>query len=115
MQNKRQGDQRANGLIPDDALLFWLTGKLYCEKCRTPMQGCSGTSGHNGTKHDYYVCGTARKRKCSLKYVKKDKIGAIVCFMLSHCLNDMELRASLAVDVAVYFQKEHGDKAALRN
>lgn len=108
--NKRQGGQRANGLTQEEVPRFWLTGKLYCGKCGTPMQGCSGTSSHNGTKHYYYVCGVARKKACSLKYVKKDKIEAIVCFMLSQCLKDTELLASLAVDVAAYYQKEHEDK-----
>lgn len=108
--NKRQGGQRANGLTQEEAPRFWLTGKLYCGKCGTPMQGCSGTSSHNGTKHYYYACGAARKKNCSLKYVKKDKIEAIVCFMLSQCLKDTELLASLAVDVAAYYQKEHEDK-----
>lgn len=108
--NKRQGGQRANGLTPDEAPRFWLTGKLYYGKCGTPMQGCSGTSGHGGATYYYYACGAARKKKCSLKYVKKDKIEAIACFMLSECLKDTELLASLAVDVAAYYQKEHEDK-----
>lgn len=108
--NKRQGGQRANGLTPEEAPRFWLTGKLYCGKCGTPMQGCSGTSSHKGAKHYYYACGAARKKKCLLKYVKKDKIEAIACFMLSECLKDTELLASLAVDVAAYYQKEHEDK-----
>ncbi len=30
--NKRQGRQRANGLTPDEAPRFWLTGKLYYGK-----------------------------------------------------------------------------------
>ncbi len=110
IQNKRQGGQQANGLTQEEAPRFWLTGKLYCGKCGTPMQGCSGTSSHNGTKHYYYACGAARKKACSLKYVKKDKIEAIACFLLSGCLNDSELLASLAVDVAAYYQKEHEDK-----
>jgi len=42
-------------------------GQLYCGKCGTPMQGCSGTSSHNGTKHYYYACGAARKKSCSLR------------------------------------------------
>ncbi len=114
IQNKRQGGQRANGLTPEEVPRFWLTGKLYCGKCGTPMQGCSGTSGHKGAKHYYYACGAARKRKCSLKYVKKDKIEAIACFMLSQCLKDSEMLASLAVDVAEYYKKEHEDTGLYR-
>ncbi len=111
--NKRQGGQRANGLTPDEAPRFWLTGKLYCGKCGTPMHGYSGTSGHGGTKYYYYVCGASQKKKCTLKYVKKDKIEAIACFMLTKCLQDTELLASLAVDVAEYYKKEHEDKGYL--
>ena len=44
------------------------------------------------------------------KVCEKDKIEAIACFMLSECLKDTELLASLAVDVAAYYQKEHEDK-----
>ena len=109
IQNKRQGGQRASSLTPDEVPRFWLTGKLYCGKYGTPMQGCSGTSGHKGAKHYYYACGAVRKRKRSLKYVKKDKIEAIACFMLSQCLKDSEMLASLAVDVAEYYKKEHAD------
>lgn len=111
--NKRQGGQRANGLDPDNAPRFWLTGKLYCGECGTPMQGCSGTSKTNAAKHYYYACGAARKHKCHLKYVKKDKIEAIAIFMLTKCLQDTELLASLAVDVAAYYQQEHEDKGYL--
>ncbi len=111
--NKRQGGQRANGLDPDSAPRFWLTGKLYCGECGTPMQGCSGTSKTNAAKHYYYACGAARKHKCHLKYVKKDKIEAIAIFMLTKCLQDTELLASLAVDVAAYYQREHEDKGYL--
>ncbi len=111
--NKRQGGQRANGLDPDNAPRFWLTGKLYCGECGTPMQGCSGTSKTNAAKHYYYACGAARKHKCPLKYVKKDKIEAIAIFMLTKCLQDTELLASLAVDVAAYYRREHEDKGYL--
>lgn len=113
IQNKRQGGQRANGLDEDNTPRFWLTGKLLCGKCGTPMQGCSGTSKTAATKHYYYACGAARKHGCSLKYVKKDKIEAITIFMLTKCLQDMELLASLAVDVAAYYQREHEDKGYL--
>lgn len=111
--NKRQGGQRANGLDTDNAPRFWLTGKLYCGECGTPMHGCSGTSKTNAAKYHYYACGAARKHKCSLKYVKKDKIEAITIFMLTRCLQNTELLAWLAVDVADYYQHEHEDTGYL--
>lgn len=82
IRNKRQGGQRAHGLEPDETPRFWLTGKLYCGKCDTPMQGYSGTS-HTQRKYYYYSCSNARKHKCSLKNIKKDKIESIVCCMLA--------------------------------
>ncbi len=42
--------------------------------------------------------------------MKRLKLHSIACFLLSECLNDSELLASLAVDVAAYYQKEHEDK-----
>ena len=108
IRNKRQGGQRAHGLEPDETPRFWLTGELYCGKCDTPMQGYSGTS-HTQRKYYYYSCSNARKHKCSLKNIKKDKIEAIVCRMLASFLEDSENLTSLAVDVAAYYNKQYGD------
>lgn len=109
IQNKRQGGQRANGLTPDGAPRFWLTGKLYCGVCGSPMQGYSGTS-KTKAKHYYYSCPDARKKNCSLKkYIQKRKIEDIICNILAFYLSDSENLASLAVDTAAYFQKECAD------
>ena len=53
---------------------------------------------------------SGKKEKMLVEVCEKDKIEAIACFMLSQCLKDSELLASLAVDVAAYYQKEHEDK-----
>ena len=108
IQNKRQGGQRANGLNEDNAPRFWLTGKLYCGKCGSPMQGVSGTS-KTKVKHYYYACSSARKRQCSMRYIKKDDIEYIVCYLLSSYLENSENLASLAVSVFEYYKKEYED------
>ena len=111
--NKRKGGQIANGLTEENAPRFWLTGRLYCGKCGTPMQGCSGTS-KTGVKHYYYACGAYRKHKCGLRPVRKDAIEDYVCMMLGNYLCDTENLASLAVDVAAYHAERCNDDAVLR-
>ena len=57
---------------------FLLTIKLFCGKCGRMMIGDSGTS-QTGAKHDYYKCGSAkRKTGCDKKAVKKQWIEDVV-------------------------------------
>lgn len=53
-ENKRKGSQRARGMDENDAPRYWLTGKVYCGKCGSTLQGVSGTSG-TGRTYYYYV------------------------------------------------------------
>ena len=110
--NKRQGSQRANGMAADGSARFWLTGKLFCGKCRESMQGVSGTS-RTGTKHYYYACSGQRKRRCKKRPVRKEAIEARVKTILSAFLQDSENLASLAVDIAAYHQQAYEDTGYL--
>ena len=52
---------------------YWLTGKLFCGHCSSPMVGSSATS-HTGDKHYYYVCKGRQKKNCTKENVRKDYI-----------------------------------------
>ncbi|MCR4789264.1 MAG: recombinase family protein [Lachnospiraceae bacterium] len=110
--NKKFGAQNARGLDDNKSPRFWLTGKLYCGECGESMQGTSGTS-RTGAKHYYYSCNDQHKGRrgkgCKKKPIRKDWIEKYVCKALSDYLSDSENLASLAVDVAAYYQKEYTD------
>ena len=52
---------------------YILTTKLFCGYCREMMIGYSGTS-RTGTMYHYYICKSARKKKCTKKVVSKKAI-----------------------------------------
>lgn len=82
---------------------FWLTGKLFCGKCKESMHGISGTS-KSGSTHYYYACNGHRHHKCSLKNISQHQIELNVISMLRTILNDTENLASLSVDIANYYK-----------
>ena len=90
----------------DEAPDYWLTGKLFCELCGAPMEGVSGTS-KTGRKYRYYYCLNKRKKKCPAKNVRKDAIEARVVELVEGFLDDSEMLASLAVDLADHYRKTH--------
>ena len=116
--NKKFGAQNARGLDDNEEPRFWLTGKLYCGECGDSMQGTSGRS-HTGTKYYYYSCNDHHKGKkgngCKKRDVKKQWIEDIICKVLSEFLQNTENLASLAVDLADYYKKEHADKHYLES
>lgn len=112
-RNKRQGSQRANGLLEDNSPRYWLTGKLYCGECGETMHGMSGTS-KTGAIYYYYACKNHRRKlKCPKKNVKKDVIESFIIDVLKEFLQDSEKLASLAVDVAAYYKETHTDSGYL--
>lgn len=52
---------------------YLLTTKLFCGHCKEMMIGYSGT-GKSGRTYNYYICKTARKKKCDKKVVSKNLI-----------------------------------------
>ena len=109
-QNKRDGSRRANEISDSDAPRYWLSGKLFCGHCGDSMQGVSGTS-KTGAKYLYYYCKSQRQHKCRKKPVQKSVIEGIVLKMLSMFLDDTEVIASLAVDIAAQLRNEQAYNA----
>lgn len=52
---------------------YLLTTKLFCGHCKEMMIGYSGT-GKSGRVYNYYICKSARKKKCDKKVVSKAMI-----------------------------------------
>lgn len=113
-KNKRMSGHIACGLDASDSPRYWLTGKLFCGECLKGMQGMSGKS-KTGTKYYYYACSENRRHKCSKKAVRKELIEGIVLNVLTAFLNDNEMRASLAVDLAAYYEKHYADNKYLES
>lgn len=92
----------------EEAPDYWLTGRMYCRKYGAPMEGgVSGTS-KTGRKYRYYYCLNQRKKKCDAKPVRKDEIELRIEEIISSFLDDPEMLASLAVDMADHYRKTHG-------
>lgn len=111
-ENKRRGSQRARGMDANDAPRYWLTGKLCCAKCGSPMQGVSGTS-KTGRTYYYYYCAAQRRHECDIKKLRKDVIEDVALQILEAILDDSENLASLAVDAAAYYEKNYRDTGYL--
>ncbi|SER52709.1 Site-specific DNA recombinase [Parafannyhessea umbonata] len=107
-ENQRKGPHFANEADESDVPRYWLTGKLYCGKCRESMHGLCGTGKH-GERHYYYACKNHRKRRCSKRNVRKSLIEARVIEILRNILADTENRATLAVDISSYYREHYLD------
>lgn len=106
--NKRRGAKTKAELAAqgENAPDYWLTGRAYCLTYGGSMEGVSGTS-KTGKTYRYY-CLNQRKKKCSAKTVRKDKIELRIEEIVASFLADPEMLASLAVDLADHYQKTHG-------
>lgn len=93
-----------------EAPRYWLTGKLFCGECGSSMHGTAGTSKH-GRRYYYYNCPNHYKNghRCRLKPLPKDKLEALVVWVLDGFLRNDENLASLAVDTADYYEKYYAD------
>ncbi|MDO4428450.1 MAG: recombinase family protein [Atopobiaceae bacterium] len=111
-ENKRRGSQRARGMDENEAPRYWLTGKLCCAKCGSPMQGVSGTS-KTGRTYYYYYCAAQRRHECDMKKLRKDVIEDVALQILEDILDDSENLMSLAVDAAAYYEKNYRDTGYL--
>ncbi|MCS4483998.1 zinc ribbon domain-containing protein [Gleimia sp. 6138-11-ORH1] len=63
------------------------------------MEGVSGTS-KTARKYRYYYCLNQRRKKCTLKPVRKDALENTVESVIDIFLENPESLASLAVDLA---------------
>lgn len=113
--NKRLGAKTRAQLaeMGDAAPDYWLTGHLYCERCGGTMQGVSGTS-KTGTKYYYYGCKNQRaKKKCTAPFVVKSELEARVAQIIEGFLDDTEMLACLAVDLADHHKRTHARADAI--
>ena len=106
--HKRRGAKTKAELaaMGDEAPDYWLTGRLFCERCGASMEGVSGTS-KTGRKYRYYYCQNQRKKKCAAKPVRKEAIEARVVQLVEGFLQDTAMLASLAVDMAAHYRETH--------
>lgn len=58
---------------------YLLTGKLFCGLCGSAMIGESGTSQNAGKIHNYYICGSKKRKKgCKKKTVRKAWVEGLI-------------------------------------
>lgn len=84
--------------------IYYLTGKLFCGHCHSPMVGVSGRS-KTGPLYYYYTCkGKRTDKKCQKKNVSRDFIEKFIASALKETmLNDRAI--SILADAAVQYQK----------
>ena len=70
---------------------YLLTSKLYCGHCKDMMVGYGGTS-KSGKLYSYYMCKTARKKKCDKKIISKALIEDRVIAECLKMLTDEKIR-----------------------
>lgn len=92
--------------------VYYLTGKLYCGHCHSPMIGVSGRS-KQGPLYHYYVCkGKRTDHSCQKKNVNRDFIEKFIATALKETmLNDRAIR--ILADAAVQYQKQKSPSAEL--
>lgn len=92
---------------------YFLTGKIFCGECGSPMIGESAR-GRSG-KYYYYTCtGRTRGRSCDMIRIQKDLIEERVVALLSEKINDDEFVESLADQVVRTMTEEAEDLTELR-
>lgn len=86
--------------------IYYLTGKLYCGHCHSPMIGISGRS-KCGPMYYYYTCkGKRADHTCDKKNVNRDYIEQVIASELKKTMLTDKAICALA-DAAVEFQKKH--------
>lgn len=83
--------------------VYLLTGKAYCDCCKAPLVGKSGTGRHGGF-YTYYACKNMLAKKCDLKRIPKDKLEYAAAEALRQFAIDPEM-VSLMVDLSLEAQK----------
>ena len=84
---------------------YYLTGKLFCGHCHSPMIGISGRS-KQGQLYHYYTCkGKREKRGCQKKNVNRDHIEMFIATALKETMLNDKAIGELA-DAAIRYQKQ---------
>lgn len=92
-------------------VVFLLTGKLYCGKCKNTMIGDFGTS-HSGDRYYYYTCSARKKsRSCTKKSVKKDWLETEVVRLTVERVLQSDVLAWIADRIVKLQEKESADNS----
>lgn len=85
--------------------VYYLTGKLFCGHCHSPMIGLSGRS-KNGPMYYYYTCkGKRADHSCKKKNVNREYIEKFIATALKETmLNDRAIR--ILADATVEYQSK---------
>ena len=87
---KLQKNKKAPARAKAKEEMYLLSTKIFCGHCDSTIVGVSGTS-RNKTIHQYYQCSNNRKRKCTLKPVKKSYIEDMVIKTVMKVLTDKQI------------------------
>lgn len=92
--------------------IYYLTGKLFCGHCQSPMVGVSGRS-RRGPLYFYYTCkGKRTEHNCQKKNISRDYIEKFIAAALKeNMLNDKAIR--ILADAAVKYQAKKSQSAEL--
>ena len=91
--------------------VYLLTGKAYCDCCKSPLVGKSGTGRHGGF-YTYYVCKNMLEKNCDLKRVPQEKLEWFVAGVLKKFAMDPEL-VDLMVDISMKAQEERNNSSEM--
>jgi DNA invertase Pin-like site-specific DNA recombinase len=93
---------------------YLLTGRLFCGQCGGSMVGTAGTSKMQRVYH-YYDCGNHLKKKgCTTKAIRADKLEDIICNTTTQLLSNQEAISAIAKQ-AISAQKEQGPSLVLQS
>lgn len=92
--------------------IYYLTGKLFCGHCHSPMIGISGHS-KNGPLYYYYTCkGKRTDHSCDKKNINREYIETFVASALKETmLTDKAIQ--ILADAAVAYQEKKAPSAEL--
>lgn len=91
--------------------VYLLTGKAYCDCCKSPLVGKSGTGRHGGF-YTYYACKNMLEKNCDLKRVPQEKLEWFVAGVLKKFAMDPEL-VDLMVDISMKAQEERNNSSEM--
>lgn len=91
--------------------VYLLTGKAYCDCCKSPLVGKSGTGRHGGF-YTYYACKNMLEKNCNLKRVPQEKLEWFVAGVLKKFAMDPEL-VDLMVDISMKAQEERNNSSEM--
>lgn len=111
VQRRLEANKHRPGAYKAD-VEYYLSGKLFCGLCGSPMAGIHGTS-RNGERHYYYSCAGHRLKKgCTKKNVRKEGIEAAVLRAALSLLTDENI-AYIAAEVEKHSAQASDSEALL--